>query len=282
MELETAAAERGRRRETWLGGLLFRGLCLPEGLTVEQQHREREGARAAAEDLAAELGGARLGEASGEAREGGGLEAQVLAAQFVCAHAAAMDCQAEANRRDLPPHARQTSQRLARQLMALTTSQVHALCRLRAERRKEREQAAKLAEREAAQRTKARAADTRAMIAGFEQTLKDLARAERAASPAAPDGGLEAELDRDLDGGLDGDFAGDLEHDFASDPPDPAGPRPLGAGVPEPPDDPAPPLNRRQRRALARLRRKELRAERGGSNDLRRSTGATVRSHGAA
>jgi hypothetical protein len=37
----------------------------------------------------------------------------------------------------------------------------------------------------------------------------------------------------------------------------PARPEPVGAGVPEPPLDPAPPLNRRQRRALARLRRKE-------------------------
>ena len=42
-------------------------------------------------------------------------------------------------------------------------------------------------------------------------------------------------------------------------PPGPAA-RPIeavGAGVPEPPPDPAPPLNRQQRRALDRLRRKE-------------------------
>jgi hypothetical protein len=147
--METVAAERGRRGDAWLGGLFVRGLSLPEGLTVEQEHREREGARAAIEDLAGDLAGDFEG-------DGGGLEAQVLAAQFVSAHAAAMDRQAEANRRDLPPHARATSQRLARQLMALTTSQVHALCRLRAERRKDREQAARLAEREIAAKARAR------------------------------------------------------------------------------------------------------------------------------
>jgi hypothetical protein len=247
------------RTEAWLGGLLTRGLCLPEGLTIEQRDRERTGARAAAAELAGELEG-----------EGAGIAERALAAQFVCAHAAAMDRQAEANRRDLPDHARQTSQRLARQLMALTASQVHALCRLRAERRKEREQAAKLAEREAAHRIKARAADTRAMITGFEQTLKDLARAERAAPRAARDGGFEAELD--------GDFAGDFEDGFAeglgegtcgavpdtapsepsaASPAQPAKPEAVSAGVPKPPDGPAPPLNRRQRRALKRLRRKE-------------------------
>ena len=200
----------------WLGGLMTRGLCLPGGLTVEQEAREREGARAAAEDLAEELGG-----------EDRGLEAQVLAAQFVSAHAAAMDCQAEANRRDLPPHARATSQRLARQLMALTPSQVHALCRLRAERRKDREQAARLeaeaarrAQRETAECFKAGAADVRAM--------------------AAPPPGTET--------------PGAAPHM-------PPWPEPVGAGVPEPPPDPAPPLNRRQRRALARLRRRQKRGE---------------------
>jgi hypothetical protein len=267
MELETAAAERGRRKDAWLGGLMFRGLCLPAGLTVDQEHREREGARAAAEDLAGELGG-------GDGNDSG-LEAQVLAAQFVSAHAAAMDRQAEANRRDLPDHARATSQRLARQLMALTTSQVHALCRLKAERRREREAAAKLAEREAAQRFKARAAETRAMITGFEQTLKDLARSERTGPEAARDGGFEAELDGDFAGDFGGDFGGDFEGGFAeglgegscgavpdtapsepsaASPAQPAKPEAVGAGVPKPPDVPAPPLNRR---ALKRLRRKE-------------------------
>jgi hypothetical protein len=143
--------------------------------------------------------------------------------------------------------------------MALTTSQVHALCRLRAERRKDREQAARLAEREIAAKAKARAAETRAMISGFEQTLKDLARAERGA-PAAD---LAADLEAGFEEGLTDAFENGID--------EPAGfpgaarrarPEPVGAGVPEPPDEPVPPLNRRQRRALARLRRQRVRAAR--------------------
>ncbi len=249
-------ADEGARTADWLDGLLFRALSLPEGLSVDHEARERAGARAAVSGLAGEV----LDPA------GPGIAERIQAAQFVSAHAAAMERQAEANRRDLPPHARATSQRLARQLMALTTSQIHALCRLKAERRREREAAAKLAAREAAERIKARAADTRAMIAGFEQTLAELARADRAAPQAAPSGGLEGEPDGDLNGDFaddfDGDFASQLERDFADGPPGPATPRPLSAGVPERPDAPAPPLNRRQRRALARLRRKRVRAAR--------------------
>ena len=247
MAADEFLAEEGARVESWLGGLLTRGLCLPDGLSVDQRSRELEAARAAAGELAGAYWGA----------DSAGIEARVQAAQFVAAHAAAMDWQAEANRRDLPPHARATAQRLARQLMALTTSQLHALRRLRAERRKDREAAERQAERETARRIQARAADTRAMIAGFEHTLKDLARAER----GALEGGPAAELAGALDGDIAGGFAGELEPafagDFASGPPGPTGPRPLGAGVPEPPDDPAPPLNRRQRRALAQLARRQ-------------------------
>jgi hypothetical protein len=64
MACEAFPGEDGALVRTWLGGLLVRGLCLPEGLTVEQAAREREGARAAAEELAG---------------EGAGLAAQVLA-----------------------------------------------------------------------------------------------------------------------------------------------------------------------------------------------------------
>jgi hypothetical protein len=244
MELETAAAEARRPTASWLGGLLTRGLCLPEDLTVAQRDRERAGARAAAEDLAAELGGE-------------GLEAQVLAAQFVSAHAAAMDRQAEANRRDLPDHARATSQRLARQLMALTTSQLHALCRLKAERRKDREQAARLAEREIAAKARARAADTRAMIAGFEQTLKDLARSERGGLAADPAGDLEAAFEEGFEDAFEDGVDETAGFPGAARP---SKPEPVGAGVPEPPK-PAPPLDRRERRALARLRRRGRKKE---------------------
>jgi len=117
-----------------------------------------------------------------------------------------MDRQAEANRRDLPPHARATSQRLARQLMALTTSQVHALCRLRAERRKDREQAARLAREqtaaEAAAESRARIADRRALVADLERGLKAAAGASAADLAAADLEGAddaEATADPDLD-----------------------------------------------------------------------------------
>jgi hypothetical protein len=130
MSADEFLAEEGARVADWLGGLLTRGLALPEGLTVDQRSHQMDGARAAA----AELAGAHWG------HESAGIEARVQAAQFVSAHAAAMEWQAEANRRDLPPHARATAQRLARQLMALTTSQLNGLCRLKAEQRKDREQ----------------------------------------------------------------------------------------------------------------------------------------------
>jgi len=68
MACEAFPGEEDALVRNWLGGLMIRGLCLPEGLTVEQAAREREGARAAAENLAEELGG-----------EDRGLEAQVLA-----------------------------------------------------------------------------------------------------------------------------------------------------------------------------------------------------------
>ena len=185
------------------------------------------------------------------------------------AHAAAMDCQAEANRRDLPPHARQTSQRLARQLMALTTAQLGALCRLRAEQRRDREETARLAEqaaRRAAQETAAKAkawiADRRALVADLEQTLKDDPgldeMADLALALAAPPPGTAP-------GAYDTEAPGATPSDpLPAGPPRPATPEPVGAGVPEPPPDPAPPLNRQQRRALERLRRKGRRRERVG------------------
>jgi len=271
-------ADEGARLSDWLGGLLVRGLSLPEGLSVDQHAREMAGARAAVSGLAGEVWDA----------EGTGIVERVQAAQFVCAHAAAMDWQAEANRRDLPPHARATSQRVARQLMALTTSQLNGLCRLKAERRRERaeaahlaEQAARRAERETAARYKARAAETRAMIAGFERTGRELARADREALAAAERAARAAGPDAELRPMADFDHTAESAFAMSARPPGserpvaaPAGvppaeptgsrePEPVGAGVPEPPPDPAPPLTRQQRRALERLRRKGVRAHRG-------------------
>ncbi len=296
MESDAFPAEEGARVANWLDGLQFRGLCLPEGLTVDQAAREREGARAAAAGLA------------GEAWDAGGtgIAERVQAAQFVSAHAAAMDWQAEANRRDLPPHARATAQRLARQLMALTTSQLNGLCRLKAEQRKDREQAMRLAEQtarraeretaakaaaKAAAESRAWSADRRALVADMERTLK-AGIGPRAAA------GLDRELDPGLDAALDPEAMADPDpdkmaetalamaapppgteapgsafpHPRPASPPRPATPKPLGAGGPAKPEpvgagvpdttpEPAPPLNRRQRRALERLRRKTRRRE---------------------
>ncbi|MDH3911534.1 MAG: hypothetical protein OEU09_09565 [Rhodospirillales bacterium] len=221
-------ADEGARLSDWLGGLLVRGLSLPEGLTVDQHAREMAGARAAVSGLAGEVWDA-------QADGGTGIVERIQAAQFVSAHAAAMDWQAEANRRDLPPHARQTCQRLARQLMALTTAQLGGLCRLKAERRRERaeaarlaEQAARRAERETTERFKARAADVRAMIAGFEQTGRELARADREALAAAgaaagPDAGP---WDADLDAMAEFDEMAERAFPMAARPPGPPGAAP--------------------------------------------------------
>ncbi len=269
MESDEFLAEEGARVANWLDGLQFRGLCLPEGLTVDQAAREREGARSAAAGLAGEVWDA----------GGTGIEARIQAAQFVSAHAAAMDWQAEANRRDLPPHAR-------------ATAQLGGLCRLRAEQRKDREQAMRLAEqtaRLAAQETaaktaaesKAWSADRWALVADMERTLKAgigpraAAGLDRELDPDFdPEAMADLDLDRMADPAADLDEMADLALALATPPPGteapgaarsdpqparppaPTKPEPVGAGVPAPPSEPAPPLNRRQRRALERLRRK--------------------------
>jgi hypothetical protein len=281
MAADEFLAEEGARVADWLEGLLTRALCLPDGLTVDQQASQMEGARAAAAELAGGLWG-----------EGAGIEARVQAAQFVSAHAAAMDWQAEANRRDLPPHARATAQRLARQLMALTTAQLNGLSRLRAERRKAREEAARAVARQTAAEAKARSADRRAMVADLERTLKASAQADLAAmtalvadpdadpgtladpdpealaelalAMAAPPPGTEAPgtapsdpLSAPSASGAQAAYAAPLAPRSTFTPPRPAKPEPVGAGVPETTPEPAPPLNRRQRRAKERLRRRE-------------------------
>jgi hypothetical protein len=156
--------------------------------------------------------------------------------------------------------------------MALTTAQLNALCRLRAERRREQEEIQRQSERQTAGRVKTWAADTRAMIAGIERTGKALTKADRETLAA-----LAAEADREagddadhgdpaakgLTAGADcGDCADERDAPAAGSP-RPAKPEPLGAGVPELAEAGPPgadqPLNRRERRALASLRRKRRR-----------------------
>jgi hypothetical protein len=122
--------------------------------------------------------------------------------------------------------------------MALTTSQVHALCRLRAERRKDREQAARLAREQ--------------RLAEGHETGAGRA-APRRHAPASPevDPAAVAELARNI-AATPADAPGS-----GGPPPAPPRPEPVGAGVPDPPAEPQPPSNRRQRRALARVRRRE-------------------------
>ena len=52
MGVEEFLAEEGARVADWLGGLLTRGLALPEGLTVDQRAQQMDAARAAAAELA--------------------------------------------------------------------------------------------------------------------------------------------------------------------------------------------------------------------------------------
>ena len=115
------------------------------------------------------------------------------------------------------------------------------------------------------------------MIAGFERTGEELARADREALAALaddPDPDEMADLALPMAAspafGSPAAYAAPqaprsaLDHgtEMPGAAPRPAKPEPVGAGVPAPPPEPAPPLNRRQRRALERLRRKELRADR--------------------
>ena len=168
------------------------------------------------------------------APEGAGIGERIQAVQFLCANAAAMDWQARANSPFLPEPARHRAQRFASQMMGLTSRQLATLARLEAERRKSRE----VAERQTWRR---RAQDTKEQLARGNAFL--------------------SEMERLLSAGVDVD--GMLENAAgAAGPPAPA-PRALGAAVPEPPAEPEPPLNRRQRRALERLCRKQARHSRG-------------------
>jgi len=161
------------------------------------------------------------------APEEAGIGARIQAVQFLCAHAAAMDWQARANSPVLPEPARNHAQRFASQMMGLTSRQLATLARLGAERRKSREAAERQAWRQRAQDTKEQLARGNAFVSEMERMLK---------------------AGTDVDAMLEG----------AAGPPA-AAPRAVGAAVPDPPPSPQTPMNRQQRRALERLRRKESR-----------------------
>ena len=156
---------------------------------------------------------------------GAWLGERLQAVQFLCAHSAAMDWQGQANSPHLGEQIRHRAQRFATQMMALTSRQLSTLARLRAERRREAEAAERQTWREKAQETKQQLARGSAFTAELERIMK-------------------------LSDGTDG------APETADEAP-PAAPRAAGAAVPEPPPGPEAALNRKERRALERLRRKE-------------------------
>ena len=193
----------------WLGVTLSAGLRLPEDESEDRREFLLAGAKAALEQLAP--AGAWLGE-------------RLQAVQFLCAHAAAMDWQGQANAPHLGEQVRHRAQRFATQMMALTSRQLSTLARLRDQRRREAEAAERQAWRQEAYATKEQLARGGAFTAELERMMKLSDGAEAAADPALP-----------------------------------AVPRAAGAAVPEPPPGPEAALNRKERRALERLRRKKAR-----------------------
>ncbi len=153
---------------------------------------------------------------------GAWLGERLQAVQFLCAHSAAMHWQASANTPDLGEQVRHRAQRFATQMMALTSRQLSTLARLRDQRRREAEADERQAWRQEAHATK-----------------QQLARG----------GAFTAELERMMK----------LSDEVEAMPETTAAPKAVGAGVPEPPPGPAPALNRRERRALKRLDRKQRR-----------------------
>ena len=210
MDPEQVLAEGGEALiDGWLSATLSAGLRLPEDESEERRDILLAGAKAALDELAP--AGAWLGE-------------RIQAVQFLCAHAAAMDWQAAANSPFLGEPARHRAQRFATQMLSLTSRQLATLARLKDQRRREAEAAARQAWRQEAHATKQQLARGRALTAELERMMK------------LGDGSDEA-------------------------PENAVVPRAAGAAVPEPPPGPAPALNRRQRRALERLRRKARHGE---------------------
>jgi len=153
---------------------------------------------------------------------GAWLGERLQAVQFLCAHSAAMHWQASANSPVLGEPVRHRAQRFAVQMLSLTSRQLATLARLKDQRRREAEAAERQAWRRETDATKQQLARGSAITAELERMMKLSDGTEEAPEPAAA-------------------------------------PKAAGAAVPEPPPGPAPALNRRERRALERLRRKEAR-----------------------
>ena len=174
MDPEQVLAEGGEALIAgWLNATLTAGLRLPEDEPEARREFLLEGARAALRELAP--AGAWLGE-------------RMQAVQFLCAHAAAMHWQAAANAPDLDEPARHRAQRFAVQMLSLTSRQLATLARLKDQRRREAEAAARQTWRQEAHATKQQLARGNAITAELERMMKlgDVTKAPPEAVAAVP------------------------------------------------------------------------------------------------
>ena len=149
---------------------------------------------------------------------------RIQAVQFLCAHSAAMEWLGQANSPHEPEPVRDKARKIAAQMFALTSRQLATLARLRDQRRRAREAEERQGWRKRVQETKEQIARGGALTAELERMMKLSGEAEAVPEEAAEAGS--------------------------------PGPKAAGAAVPEPPAAPEADLNRQQRRALERLRRK--------------------------
>ena len=240
MELQEMAAQGGEALLAgWLSVTLVEGLCVPEDLPARSrgsasaeagdsdgsQHFFIQGAKAALAELAP--AGAWLGE-------------RIQAVQFLCAHSAAMQWLGQANSPYEPEPLRDNARKIAVQLFALTSRQLATLARLKDQRRREREAEERRAFARKAQEAREQIARDRAFTAELERMMKLGGKL----------GALGALAEEAEDEG-DDEMADEAAAQAA------AVPKAVGAAVPEPPAAAEAGLNRQQRRALARRRRKQ-------------------------
>lgn len=186
-----------------------------------------------------------------------GIE-ETLAEQMAACHEAALACLANARRQDLPESARTSELRTGARLMTLFTQQLGALERHRTHLRQEREaaesaeHAAELRRRFAEQDAERKAAEA---LIHPERHARRLAARAALAEPATDEAIFER-LARRFERRIN--RQGDEAEDGGDGQTAPA-PQSVGAAVPGPNAAPEPPLNRQQRRALERKRRRARR-----------------------
>jgi hypothetical protein len=204
----------------WLEELLMEHLPLSDDLSEEQKELWIRAARLTIEELAP---------------EGTGVGARLQALHFVCAHGAALDYQSQALSGRLPPAARTIAQRLANQLMTITSRQLTVLTRIETERRRAKEAELRLEQNAWKQTWQRETTCTRALADGMDRFLRDTRAMEAALSGQPPDiGAPDIAAARSAAGTA------------------------VATAAPAPPA-PEAPLSRQQRRALERQERKAAR-----------------------